>query len=494
MSLTSYIPPSKSMTDIRNQDPNLVAQKWNTAAILNADNTDDLSQLEGAENSDSPIQIKQDLAAGGGDTVNFSVFGDLGGSGKRGSDELLGYTEQPIEHTFNVVVDQVRHGISDKALVRQMTATGRSREAIEVELLGRWFGRKKKNDAFMRFILGAQAGNTLRPDGKQRDSLLTTDTISASFISDAGAFLTTLNASPGRIGKAESGADIFGYLFYSDQAVLRPLKDDDTYLQATRYSDVRGTDNVLFKGGFRQWDANTIWDAKVPDLTTYGPLGSALAPKALLGASGATSIDFSATNSTVVIYGSGVNNTNLGNYSAYYEPFQFFPGYSYTFTKKDAAINDTATRYVMLYDPADGKWCPMSYTGNTNTGNQITIGNRLAAASSGSRATSFMGFTWDSSKNKEVFPVGSWVIPVNAKGVAFGYTLALGRAAMFRAFGNIKMQRIKNVTDFEEDTGVGIKSIYGQNVPVDALQRVRNYLLIETAVNHPGITLPAVTS
>lgn len=483
------------MTQIRAEDANLIEQKWAKGAILQADNQDDLSQLEGGEGSDAAIHIKQELTAGGGDRVHFTTFGELGGSGKRGSDELVGYTEQPIESTFFVDVEQIRHGVSEKDLVRRMTSTGRSRQAIEVELLGRWFGRKKKWDALMRFILAAQAGNTIRPDNKTRDLLVSSDTISASFISDCGSLLTTMNADPGRIGKAvPSGADIFGFLFYSDQTVLRPLKDDDTYLQASRHADVRGAENVLFKGGFRQWDANVIWDAKIPDLTTYGPLGSPLAPKALLGAAAAaTTVDFSATNGTVVIYGSGKSQTSLGDYAAYFEPFQFFPGYDYLFTKKQAAAPDGSTRYGIIYDPADSKWMVFQYTGSTNTGNQITVGTRLAAATVGSRSATHMGFTYDTNVNKEVFPVGSWVIPTNAIGTAFGRTLALGRGGLFRAFGNVKSQRIQHTDDFEEDRGIGIKSIYGQNVAVDALQRVRNYLLIETAVNHPGINLPVVS-
>ena len=64
---------------------------------------------------------------------------------------------------------------------------------------------------------------------------------------------------------------------------------------------------------------------------------------------------------------------------------------------------------------------------------------------------------------------------------------------MVRAYGKVKMKKIRHMDDFEEDKSVGMKTIYGQNVATDPFGVPRNYLKVEVAIEHAGIRLPVVT-
>lgn len=503
--LANYTPNSKTLSAIRTGDADALAEAWSAMAILEANKEDDLSLLEGGNGSEKPIHEKTDLKAGRGQLVRFNVYGELGGQGKRGSTVLKGNTENPIEDSFSVKVDLIRHGIAHKLLVEQMTNTGKSRSELEWELLGRWYGRKTKMDKLMRWINSATSANTLRPDGKTRDTLLSADVMSTRIISDAQGFLVTLNGAPVYVGKASAGNDIHGYLFYGTNDGLRSLKSEDDWIQAQRHAAVRGQGNGIFSGDIREWDGNVIWNANVPDKPTYGPMGSAMAPKAKLGDgtqdAGTTlvsgsNVDFASESGDHYVFGSGVLQSTLGDFAgAYYYPFEHFPGYAYKWCDDDSPSADSSTRYAIIYDPSDRKWMTFQYTGSTNLGYRITMTTRLGASTTGSRSTTHLGFTYDSAVNKESFPIGSWIFPCNAKGVPFGYTLALGAGSLFSAFGADRFSRREDMDDFDEDQGVAIRSINGCNVPTNALAAITGYVLIEHAVNHANCSgLPEVTS
>ena len=505
MALSNYIPSSQTVSAIRTGNANAIAQAWSPLAILEANEEDDLSLLEGAEGSDRPIHEKTDLKKGMGDRVWFNTFGELGSSGKRGSAVLSGNTENPPEGSFYVDIDLIRNGVSHKQLVEQMTNVGASRTEIETQLLGRWHGRKNKMDKLQRWIKSATADNTLRPDGKTRDQLLSTHTFGTRLSEDVQSLLITRNGAPTNVGKADSGAEIYGYLFYSVNDVLRTLRQEDDWLKAQQYAGVRGEGNSLFNGELRQWNNNVFWNSNTPDKPTRGPLGSAMAPKAWLGdanvvSGGATclsgsTVDFSTGNGTIYLYGSGISQTDLGDYAgAFYYPFEHFPGFDYKWTEKQGSSPDGSTRYGIIYDPSDRKWMTFEYTGSGNIGYRITIGTRLAAASSSSRSTTHLGFTYDSTVNKEAFPISSWIFPCNAKGVVFGYVLALGKGSLYSAYGKSKMERVMQEQDFGEDKGIGIRTIAGCNVPVNAFSKITGYVLTEVAYTPAGCTgLPQVT-
>ena len=148
----------------------------------------------------------------------------------------------------------------------------------------------------------------------------------------------------------------------------------------------------------------------------------------------------------------------------------------------------------MVYDPADGYWCVYSYTGSAgNSGQGITIVNRLAGSASGAAVTTLAGWEWDSTQNKTAFPTGSYIFPVNAKCVPFGYGFMWGADVGGKAYGTYQNRRIMNKTDYDNALGFGIQTIYGVDARLDTLGFPRGFVSIEAAVQHEGVTMPVIT-
>lgn len=491
MALAAYTPAARTLAQTRTADASLLADAWKETALMWSTNEDILGQWEGKPGSGQPVCVETQLTKGLGDRAHFPILGDLGGAGKQSDDELEGFEEFPDESTFALDIDQLRHAVSFTQLKQVMTVTGGSLESVSSELLGRWLGARKQTHALMRYIKSATSANTLRPSGKTADNLLTADTISTALVDDGVGMLQGLGANPGEITIAESGARIESYLCFGADRGLLPLKDDDRYEQMTLHATERGDSNPLHRGGYAKWNGQTFYHWNVRDGKTRGPLACPLTPKAKLG--DAVVAGTAAFN----VYGSGKTQAALLDYASYYLPFEWFKGYDFLFTKKQAAAPDASTYYFIIYNVtgADaGKFGVYSYTGSGNNGNRITIAARLGATAAGIRVTSLAGQTWSGALHTDAHPTGSLIIPVNAKCVPTCYNLFLGAGSLYRCYGKIPVKKLTNERDYSERKGMGIKSIFGQAVAVDTDQVPSGYVLFESAYSPVGVRLPAVTS
>jgi hypothetical protein len=491
MSLTAYTPASRTLGATRTADANNLADAWKDAALQWSQTEDFLGQWEGKPGSGNVIAVSTDLKAGRGDRVHVSVFGDLGGSGQISDDELEGFEEVPDEATFEVDIDQFRHAVAYTELARQMTNQGGSLDSISAEKLGRWLAARKQTHALLRFIKGANGLNTLRPDAKTRDLLLTADTLDTSLADNAAGVLGALGANPAMVKVAGSGATIESYLCAGDDQVMTPLRNDDRYENMLLHAQVRGDSNETMKGGYAKWNGHTFYHLNVKDGKTRGALRTPLTPKAKLGDA------ITAGTTAISVYGSGKTQSALGDYASYYKPFEYFAGYDFLFTKKQVAAPDSGTYYFVIYNVTGsdaGKFGVYSYVGSDCNGNRITITNRLGSAVGGARVTSLAGQTYSSLTHTDAHPTGSLIIPVNAKCVPVAYSLFFGADAMVRCYGKTPIKRLQNVRDYAERRGEGIKSIFGQNVAKDTDGQPSGYVLLETAYAPVGVRLPVISS
>jgi len=477
-----------TVANARSADANTVGQVWASAVIRQSRLSDALSEMEGGERSQRPILVKQELKAGRGEKVHYSLAKVLGGSARRGTDALEGYEEKPALGTFYVTVDQVRHGIGWSDLITHLLGCGYSLEQAFGILCAEHFGRLKQNDALMSFRRYNTALNTIRPNGRTTlDTITQNDTIDTTTIGEAASMLATLGGQPANLSKSKAGAEVWGYTLFAPDQFLRPLKADSDYKEALRHAATKGDKNILFSGGYADWDGHIIKHWYQPDMDTYGPIGSPLLPKAKLGyaiTGGTSAIDVKAP-------GTLLNDTGNGIY--YYHPFQFFKGYSYKLLSHDAPDADTNTYYFVVYNitGADaGKYGVYSYVGSSgNLGYQIGITNRLASSASGAAVTTLAGQTWDGGVHTDAHPVGSLIIPVNALCVPYGWGLMLGAGALLRCYGSVPMRAIKMDRDYGEKRGSGYRAIYGQKPAVDTSGQPVGYVLVEGAVDHQGVTL-----
>lgn len=98
--------------------------------------------------------------------------------------------------------------------------------------------------------------------------------------------------------------------------------------------------------------------------------------------------------------------------------------------------------------------------------------------------------TWDSLTMTDAHPVGSIIIPANAYGVPTCRNFLFGAGAALRAYGSIEADPISQDRDYKFVTGMGYESIFGQKATLDTKGKPRNYIVLETAFEHPGLSVP----
>jgi len=476
MSTPSYLPTATTLETYRGQSATNVGSLFSRYIDLAVEEEDLFSQLEGKEDSDSPIWVKEDLSVGRADRVFFNAIASLGGDGVHGDEILEGNEETLVIGNYPCQVDFVRHAVGLTKKDIEFLSAGKSIEAAAAPLVAKWLGRKRQRDMLMKFRSSAIGLNTLRPNNKaNRDALDSSDTLSTGVITQAKAVATSLGAQPINVMK-DGASKVYEYMFLCTEDALSALSNTSTWLQAQQYANVRGDSNSIFSGSVTRWNSNTIVHHKVIDSDTAGPIGSPLLPKALLGTaitSGTSAID---------ITGGNVSSPGTAN-----KFFECFSGSPYRYLESDSTSSaDGNTYYVVIINVSGsdkGKWGFYSYVGTDVDGNKITMTNRLGSAASGARVTTLGGVTWDGSKNTDAHPTGSVILQANENGVPIGFSLALGRGAGLRAYGSIKHQLVQNnIRDYGHRMGWAYVSIYGQTVRQDTKGNPRGYVLIEHAV------------
>lgn len=444
---------------------------------------------------------KNDLKAGGTDSVNFNVIGPPGGGGVKGSRELTGNTSSSLMATYKVRVGWHRDAVEFTRDMFEFLSAGKMLQRTTADMLAKKMGLLKQYHMMMRLIKGATAFNTYRPNNrKTRDELIATDTVSLALANSSKARLRTIGGTPIAQRLSNTGSPIVGFLqFFSDTGML-PVRNDDGYQSALSNGGTRGDDNPNFNGELVQW-ANMPWyefpsiDEKWDDYQ-----GTPLQPKAILGVAFST-----ASAGANCLLKSSATNTK----SQYY---QFFPGFDFEFEEGQTAAPDAGKYYAWIINP-DGSMGFVEYTGSGNNGNQITVDKILTKNGAG---TSTKGATtvgelkinttatpdeWTGGDGNlpvgfdytDTFVAGAVIIPANAKGVQTGYGFVFGAMSALYAHGRIEMAAIAQERDFGFAQGRGFETILGTGLTVDPMKRPSGYLLVEHAIEHEGYQTPSIT-
>lgn len=241
--------------------PKTVGEFFNDGIQVGAANADVFSQMEGKENTGLPFWVKQDLTKGGGNVVNFTTMGVLGGRGRIGEQQLISYEEKPRIGSYNCRVEIVRHAVAYTAKMQAFLAAGRSLNSVYSQLLGDWFGRKRQADMMVMLRNSANPRNTYKINGKTVNQLISSDTVTTSVINGAKGQLITLGAKSCNLAKGAgmgkksmTGAEIRRYLLFGTQQTLSPLKSNSSYLTAAQNAQERGVNNTIFAGGYTDWE------------------------------------------------------------------------------------------------------------------------------------------------------------------------------------------------------------------------------------------------
>lgn len=439
---------------------------------------------------------KQDLKAGGADTVNFNVIGTPGGPGVMGAQELTGKTSKPKLATYPVRVGWHRDAFEMTRDMFEFLSAGKRVESTSVELLAKKLGMLKQHHMMMRLIKSVDGNRFIAGGRATRNDLRVTDTLSLSIAQSAKARLRTAGARPISHKLGNNGSPIDGYLIFSTDMGMMPIVNDDGYQMILAQAAVRGADNPNFTGDLVNWGSMGWYQHPTVDEAWDDYIGSPILPKAKLGTSFGVN---SAQDACKLI-------TNSANTLSRY--FQFFDGYDFLFTEDQDAAADSNEYYAWIINP-NGSVGFVAYTGSGNNGNQITLTKILSFAGSG--GTSTLGATtvgqvktdtaaWTGGVSNlptgwtytDSFTSGAIIIQANSGGTQVGRSFGFGSMAACFAHGRIDMDPIEQERDYGFAKGRGFETIFGTGVTKNALGKPVSYLLIDHAIQHEGYPTPAV--
>ena len=474
-------------TSLAAMSPNSVRKLWHQGVLLAEQNEDFFQQME-SKTHRAPIWARTDTAKGKGQEIDFTVMSGFYRKGKFGEELFEGPDdfEKVRIGDFKLKVDFIRNAVRNSERMEEvMGMRNEIKSNFNVEL-GKWLGRTKTEQLLGMFQLKLNSENVLYANGKTLDTLSSADTLVWDEIVTGGQAMKPLGGLPANISKSGS-QQIWAQSVVATEAALTSLKLDPDYKTVLQSGDVRGRGNTLFKGGYPAIDGHSIVPYNPIDHDGVGPQGSFLNPKAYLGAA------IAAGTTTFDIAGGG-NATDAGTEDF----FRYFPGNPYQFVDTGVFSPASETRYLLVYNltGADaGKMGMYSYT-TGNDGTKITIVNRLAAAASGAAVTTLGSVTWDtgvwSGKHTDAHPIGSLVIPCNAKGVPVGDTLILGRCAALRGYGKHRGHRSQQVHEGGFLMDRFMTSVFGQTIREDRKGRHPAVIRLRHAITYPGISLPTV--
>jgi N4-gp56 family major capsid protein len=475
-----------TLADALSQNSELKGRIWSRMLEVGSNTKDDFTRLEGAPESKMPFWRKQDLKAQCGDRVTFTTLGDAAGPGARGEQELTGRTSEPRLGTYTCQVDFWRDAVELTKKQIKFLAGGKSIESAVLKMLSEKMGRKRMYD-MMHALKRTTNALALRPGNRaSRDAIRHTDTLTPSFLVDAKARLQGRGARPIETRKMKSGAPIYRYLAFIGQDAMVDIRNSTSFQNAMLQAAERSVDrNPLFTGALPDWQGMLFWEHMVVDPDTNDAIGSPIAPKAVLGA------DVTAANTSFAVLGGDGS-------SALCEYFRDFPGFGYTFTEDQVNTPDAGVYYFWIVNTSGGsagKAGFYRYTGSANAGNQITaITGRLRAAASGLAVTTLGQVTWDAATMTDSHPKGSWIIPANQYGVPIAENFLFGAGSALRAYGCVMAEPIKERRDYGFVQGMGYEGIWGQRACLDTQDVPRNYVVLQSAYQHPGITVPYATA
>jgi hypothetical protein len=129
-----------------------------------------------------------------------------------------------------------------------------------------------------------------------------------------------------------------------------------------------------------------------------------------------------------------------------------------------------------------------AFTGSADSAVLIIKSRGLGAAALGEIDA------WDADTMTDAHPAGSMIIPANAYGVPICRNFLFGAGAALRAYGSIMADPIYQDRDYKFVKGMGYESIFGQKAALDTQDVPRHYIILETAFEHPGLTVPYKTT
>jgi hypothetical protein len=469
-------------------DADAVRKLWQTGVNVFEQSEDFFAPMEGGPNA--IIETVTDTSKGRGQKIRFEVMSGFYKEPHRG--DSLFETSADFEKIriagAELSVDFLRHGVRFTERMEELLGMrGEIVSGLNVET-GKWLGRLKSEQLFMMFREKLPSTNVVYAAGKTLDTLVSADTLKYDEVLGLGAVSKRMGGQPGQTARSRNGQPILKNVVVATSDALYSLDTDPAFRSILATTRSEEDAKTIFDGGYTNIKGHVIKEYTPIDHDGVGAIGSPLNPKAVLGGA------ITAGTATFDILGGGDASAAAETDILF---FKYFPNYAYTFLVTDALAQDSNTHYVMIINPPNAavdpnKWGMYAYT-TGNNGNKITVTGRLGSAIGGLRNSTLGGVVWSGTVNTDVHPIGATILPCNAKGQIFGYSLFLCRQAARRGYG--KYRNRYTTQDHEGGYVMDrfVTTVFGQEPRKDRLQRVPGAFVLVHAIKYAGVPTPTIT-
>ena len=401
-----------------------IPEVWEQKVIYDASRISSLKKFEGPEGTNSVIIRKDDPLKKAGDRINFITIGNLYGDGVSGSSTLAGQEEKFDVDGFYLEPDLVRHAVAfrgraeGRALFKPAMVAGK--------LLSNWYARKTDDDALNQLI-STDSPTTLYAGGAGAENQLNdTTAFGVDELERLQIELETMGAIPYEIER--SNGEIFPvYGCWISEFDAWKLKGDAAWKDLHAEAGVRGESNPLFRGSIGMIGSMMVYVYRAGG---RGFQGTPLRPE--------TRINGAHTNSVTTLT-VGIGSDTKPNWT------KNFPS-----SGTLSVINSSGAREFI------------TYTGKTNrTFTGCTRGASYGSPSISSTASTYTGGEFISLNNHSATVVG------------------FGAHALARSFVSAK-STIRQIEDYGEQTGIGLKATYGQKAIKNTVDENANYVIMKT--------------
>ena len=244
------------------------------------------------ESANNPIQVRRDLEAKPGNTIEFGLSTKLAGSGISGDSELEGNEEEISSYNDTLVVDQLRHAVRLKGNMDEKKVAYNMRSDAK-EKLGIWWSetidRKilkhlagDTSETFANTATAPTAGRSVWAGGVSADNSLTATMKMDTKVLDKAkqvAITSSVKVRPIRLSdKQHTGESKYIVILHPFQA--DDLRQDPVWNQAQREAGPRGSDNPLFSGALGEYNGLIVYEHELA--YTFTNSGSVACARAVL--------------------------------------------------------------------------------------------------------------------------------------------------------------------------------------------------------------------
>lgn len=205
--------------------------------------------------ADSIVQVRTELQKGDGDTINIPLLMKLKGEGVTGDNQLEGNEEALIYRNFKVTIDQLRHAVRLRGKMDEKKTQINMRKDAKMAL-SYWLANIIDGQIFSALSANPTSDRVCYAGGKTSESAITADDkFTADLIGKAKRIAMADKNTMIRPVKVD-GHDT--YVLVIDQYQARDLMNDEKWLNAQQYANVRGEKNPIFSGALGMYDGVVV--------------------------------------------------------------------------------------------------------------------------------------------------------------------------------------------------------------------------------------------